>query len=198
MPMLHIYPGPYSASLCAGRSSPAAETASSGRTPGMDGDVPGIHAADGEGEYDIAFSLRDQAFEPLPQAPGTSTGNLSNGLQMRIPALGPVIEVILNAKYYWVPFQQIRAITIPEPRDLRDKVWLPAAVHLDKRRPGPRPDPGPLCGFGELRGPADSTRAKDGMDRELADGVHRGLGQRMLATDQDEYALMDIREIHCH
>ncbi len=30
---------------------------------------------------------------------------------------------------------------------------------------------------------------------ELADGVHQGLGQRMLATDQDEYPLLDIREI---
>ena len=31
--------------------------------------------------------------------------------------------------------------------------------------------------------------------KELADGVYQGLGVRMLTTDQDDYALLNIRKI---
>ena len=40
--------------------------------------------------------------------------------------LGPVLEAIINGRYYWVPIQQIRAINITQAADLRDLVWLPA------------------------------------------------------------------------
>jgi type VI secretion system protein ImpE len=34
--------------------------------------------------------------------------------------------------------------------------------------------------------------------RELSEGIYQGLGQRMLTTDQDEYSLLDIRQVTVH
>lgn len=154
----------------------------------------------GEGQYEPALSLRAEAFEQAPESSGTiKSSGTANGQSFKWIAdadsrLGPVIEVIVNAKYYWVPFQQIRALTIPEPRDLRDTVWLPAQLEwtnggqafglIPARYAGSDSSPDPMIQAG---------RKTEWV--ALADGVYAGQGQRMLATDQGEYALLDIREI---
>jgi len=148
----------------------------------------------GEGRYEPSLSLRNQAFEQAPGSSGTINGQSFNWIADADSSLGPIIEVILNARYYWIPFQQIKAVTIPEPRDLRDKVWLPAQftwanggqAHglIPARYAGSESSQDPLIQLG---------RKTDWI--ALADGFYRGQGQRMLATDQDEYPLLDIREI---
>lgn len=148
----------------------------------------------GEGQYDPALTLRNQAFEEAPESCGVIDGEPFKWIADADSRLGPVMEVILNAKYYWAPFQQIRAITIPEPRDLRDKVWLPAEftwtnggqAHglIPARYPGSENSQDPMIQLG---------RKTEWLTP--AGGITQGLGQRMLATDRDEYALLDIRKI---
>ena len=38
----------------------------------------------------------------------------------------PILEVLLNGAYYWVPFERISSVTVEPPGDARDLVWLPA------------------------------------------------------------------------
>ncbi len=45
---------------------------------------------------------------------------------MPIPAWAPVLEAMVNGKYYWIPFSRLASIVIEAPADLRDRVWLPA------------------------------------------------------------------------
>jgi len=40
--------------------------------------------------------------------------------------LGPLLEVILEGRYVWVPFCRIKRVNIERPADLRDLVWAPA------------------------------------------------------------------------
>jgi type VI secretion system protein ImpE len=148
----------------------------------------------GEGRYDSALTLRSQAFEEAPESCGVIDGQPFKWIADADSRLGPVMEVILNAKYYWAPFQQIRAITIPEPRDLRDKVWLPAEftwtnggqAHglIPARYPGSENSQDPMIQLG---------RKTEWLTP--ADGILQGQGQKMLATDRDEYALLDIRQV---
>jgi type VI secretion system protein ImpE len=150
--------------------------------------------------------LREQAFDLAPATAGTLTyadDSVRVGGDSEAPfewladadsRLGPLLEVIMNGRYYWVPFQRIAAIEITAPEDLRDLVWLPAKFQWANQ--------GQAVGMIPSRYPGSET-SQDSQLRlgrrtewhELATGVYAGIGQRVLATDQGEYALMNLRRI---
>lgn len=108
--------------------------------------------------------------------------------------LGPIMEVILSGRYYWVPVERIHKLAIEEPADLRDVVWMPAHFQWTNG--------GETVGLIPTRYPGSELQ-EDGMLRlarhtvweEQGEGVYTGFGQRMLATDAGEYPLMDVRGI---
>ncbi len=148
----------------------------------------------GEAQYDQAVVLRDQAFDLAAATPGTLNEQPFDWIADADSRLGPVLEIILNGHYYWVPFHQIREISLAPATDLRDLIWLPAQLTwvnggqafglIPTRYPGSEQGTDPALQL-----------ARKTEWRELAEGLHQGLGQRMLTTDQDEYALLDIRTI---
>jgi len=146
------------------------------------------------GQYPQAVSLRGQAFETAQASPGVIDDKPFEWIADADSRLGPVLELILNGHYYWVPFEQIRAIEMQPPADLQDFVWVPAQLTWVNG--------GQAMGLIPARYP-DSESAQDSTIQlarkteweELADGVYRGLGQRMLATDLDDYPLLDVRNI---
>lgn len=195
LPMLHIYK---EAIQC---ESLRREIFAGRRKPLLLGEPPGWVAMLlesirllGEGRYELALSLRTQAFEQAPASSGSIDGQSFKWIADADSSLGPVIEAILNARYYWVPFQQIKAVTIPEPRDLRDMVWLPAQFTWTNGGQAHGLIPARYAGSENSQDPLIQLGRKTDWV-ELADGVYQGLGQRMLATDQDEYPLLDIRQI---
>ena len=96
------------------------------------------------GRLEAAAELRDQAFDQAPTVPGTADGAPFDWIADADPRLGPVLEAILDGTYYWLPLQHVAKLDIEPPVDLRDKVWLPASLHLDQWRPGGGVHPGPL------------------------------------------------------
>jgi|SRR5215469_3750826 len=44
--------------------------------------------------------------------------------------LGPILELVMDNHYAWVPWEAIQSLTIPQPRYLRDTVWTPASLVL--------------------------------------------------------------------
>ena len=148
-------------------------------------------------QYDQALALRDQAFDLAAASSGTMDETPFNWIADADSRLGPVLEAIINGRYYWVPIQQIRAIDITEAADLRDFVWLPAEFTWING--------GKVFGLIPTRYPGSESvqdssiqLARTTQWQELTDGVFIGLGQRMLTTDQDDYPLLDIREIKIH
>lgn len=141
-----------------------------------------------------AQTLRDQAFELAPTTSGTINGEPFAWIADADSRLGPVIEAIVNGRYYWIPFSQIQRIQIEEPADLRDKVWMPAHFTWTNA--------GEAFGLIPTRYP-DSEKSDDSAIRlarktewlELHDNTFIGLGQRLLSTDNNDYALMDSRDI---
>lgn len=108
--------------------------------------------------------------------------------------LGPLLEAVVNGKYYWVPWSAVTSLTIEAPADLRDFLWLPATVKwrnggdavalLPARYPGSE-----AAGDGALR---------LGRKTEWVDAGHdefRGQGQKLLATDGGDHGLLDLRSI---
>ncbi len=155
--------------------------------------------ATASGGYEAARKARDAAFEAAPASAGRLTldGERAASFDWIADAdsrLGPLLEAIVNGKYYWVPFTQIARIEIEPPSDLRDKVWAP--VQFTWRNGGA------AVGFVPSRYPGSEAVDDDAIRlaratrwEEPGEGVYLGLGQRMLATDVDEYALLDVRAI---
>ncbi len=77
---------------------------------------------------------------------------------------------------------------------MRDFVWLPAEFTWVNG--------GQAFGLIPTRYPGSESvqdssiqLARTTQWEELSDGIFQGLGQRMLATDQDDYPLLDVREV---
>lgn len=150
--------------------------------------------ATAEGQHGRAQETRDKAFETAPAMSGTLDGQPFEWIADADQRLGPLLEAIINGRYYWVPFHRIQAIHIDEPADLRDQVWLPASLTFANG--------GEAVALIPTRYPGseNSTESRIRLARltdwqELAPDAYAGLGQRMLATDQGEYPLMDVREV---
>jgi type VI secretion system protein ImpE len=152
-----------------------------------------------EERHEQANELRQKA---LDEAPGTA-GQLTNKAGETIDfnwlmdgdaRLGPLLEAVIQAKYFWIPFDRIKSIELDEPADLRDLVWAPAQFTwanggqevglIPTRYPGSDEHEDPLI---KLSRKTDWTNHGEGVDF--------GLGQRMLATDADDYSLLELRSI---
>src|SRR5262249_31782172 len=101
---------------------------------------------------------------------------------------------VVNGRYYWVPFHRIKAIDVEAPADLRDFVWMPA--HFTWVNGGELVGLIPTRYPGTERGQENELRlARKTVWQDAGEGASTGLGQRMLATDAGDFALMDVRRI---
>jgi type VI secretion system protein ImpE len=148
----------------------------------------------GQGNYAAAAQLRDQAFDEAPASEGILDGEPFAWIADADSRLGPMLEVILDGKYYWVPFCRIARIVMDKPSDLRDLVWKPAtfvwtnggeaAAHIPTRYPGSEASTD------------DAIRMARKTDwTEQAGGYAIGLGQRLLATDAGEKSILECLKI---
>ena len=67
---------------------------------------------------------------PRPPPPARSTATAFEWIADADSRLGPVLEVVINGRYGWVPFSELTQVTIEAPADLRDMVWAPAQLSL--------------------------------------------------------------------
>lgn len=150
---------------------------------------------DGRGEADAARQLRDQAFEQAPTSAGElHTGDATHAFEWIADAdmrLGPVVESIINGRYYWVPIHRLAEIRIEAPADLRDRVWTAAQLLFTNGGEAVAFIPTRYAGTDLTDGQLALARRTDWVERQP--GFHVGCGQRMFATDGGDYALMDLR-----
>lgn len=146
----------------------------------------------GAGDHERAATLREQALALAPAIGGEIDGKRFEWLADADSRLGPVLEAIINNRYYWVPLENLSKIDIEPPEDLRDSVWMP--VHLEFTNGGETLALIPTRYVG-------SEASENGLIQlarethwvEQPNGTVTGLGQRLFATDTEDYALMDIR-----
>jgi type VI secretion system protein ImpE len=146
------------------------------------------------GEFAAAAELRNRAFEAAPTTAGTVDGKPFTWIADSDSRLGPMLELILEGKYYWVPFCRIRRIAMEAASDLRDLVWVPAQFvwtnggeasgHIPTRYASTETSPD-----GALR------LARKSEWQELPEDTFLGRGQRVFATDEGEYPLLQCRKI---
>jgi len=159
---------------------------------------------DASSRHGDAQRLRLEAFDNAPATAGSVT--LHGDSQSRFqwiadadPRLGPMLEAIFNGQYYWVPFHRIAQIDLEPPQDLRDLVWVPAHFVwstggetyglIPTRYPGSENDADAQIRLARKTDWYTLGSVKHG------DELQAGIGQRMLASDTAEYALLDVRKI---
>ena len=147
-----------------------------------------------EGKYRASQELRERAFEGSPAIPGSVDGKAFEWIADADSRLGPVMEAIVEGKYYWVPFTAVKRVVIEEPTDLRDVVWIPAYFTWVNG--------GESSGLMPARYPESQASSDNavrlGRKTEWAErdgGLYVGLGQRMFATDEGEFPLLQTRRI---
>ena len=144
-----------------------------------------------------AAQQRDRAFDAAPALTGTLNGQPFEWIADADMRLGPMLEAVVNGRYFWMPFNAISRIRSEPPRDLRDAVWTPVNIVLRNGGDIVAMLPTRYAGTAEHGTDAEKlSRATNWIDAGGETFV--GRGQRLLATDAGEVALMDLRELVIH
>ena len=154
-------------------------------------------ALEASGKTEAAATLRNDGLAAATATTGTLNGQPFEWVADADSRLGPILEVILNGAYYWVPVHRISKITIDAPSDARDLVWLPAQFTWTNQ--------GEAIGFIPVRYSGSDAVEDDAIRlarktewKEVAPEVFQGQGQRLILTDANEYGLLEVREIALH
>lgn len=151
-----------------------------------------------QGQSAAAVAARAQALEQAEARAGTLNGQPFQWIADADSRLGPVLEVIINGRYGWLPVQHVAALAIEPVADLRDLVWAPA--HLTFANGGDTVALLPVRYAGTpLNDPGSQGQALALSRRtewvDLGEGQYRGLGQRVLTTEAAEHGLLEVREL---
>ena len=146
------------------------------------------------GDTVLAAKLAGDAFEAAPATPGRLDGQPFAWIADADSRLGPVLEAMINGRYYWIPVARLQRVSFEPPTDLRDCVWLPAQLLFSNG--------GEAVAMVPVRYPGSEASSDPGILlsrrtewQALGEARYAGLGQRILATDEGEHALLDVRSI---
>ena len=141
-----------------------------------------------------AKALVDEAFEKVATRSGTIDDQEFDWMSDADMRIGPIIEAIINGKYYWVPIGAIAEMSLSAPEDLRDLVWLPTEFKWTNEGSSP--------GFIPSRYPGKDTLSDDqtALGRktdwvDLGDDFFTGVGQKMFTTNEADYPILQTRHI---
>lgn len=146
----------------------------------------------GHGDLAQSHALAARAFDAAPATSGMINGEPFEWIADADSRLGPVLEAMINGRYYWLPFSRLSKVSIEDPVDLRDRVWLPAQLVFANG--------GEAIAMIPTRYPG-SQASTDGQIlmaaktewQPLGDERFAGLGQRVLVTDRGEHDMLSVR-----
>jgi type VI secretion system protein ImpE len=154
-------------------------------------------ALEADGKQEHAAALRGDALTAAAATAGTLNGTAFEWVADADSRLGPILEVLLNGAYYWVPFERIQRIVIEPPSDARDLVWLPAQFTWSNG--------GEALGLLPVRYSGSENSADDAVRlarktewHALGGGQFAGVGQRVISSDAEEIGLLEVRELTLH
>ncbi len=147
---------------------------------------------DAQGKHGQAAKLRASALEAAPAASGAIDGAPFEWIADADSRLGPLLEAIVDGRYYWVPFANIARIDLDKPADLRDVVWAPARFTWSNGGQSVGLIPSRYAGT-EAEGDSALRLGRATGWRPLGPGAFAGVGQRVFATDAGERGLLETR-----
>ncbi|MEO1557180.1 MAG: type VI secretion system accessory protein TagJ [Pseudomonadota bacterium] len=144
------------------------------------------------GNADQAAATRARAFDAAPTVSGRLNGEPFEWIADADMRLGPLLEIVVNGRYFWMPFTSIAKAKFEDPIDLRDAVWTPAEIKLANGGDIVALIPTRYAGTIEEGSDAEKL-ARATQWKDVGADTYVGLGQRLLTTDLGDTALMDVR-----
>jgi type VI secretion system protein ImpE len=148
---------------------------------------------DGRGDKDAARKLRDEAYEQAPSSSGAINGEAFDWLADADMRIGPVVEAVINGRYYWVPMNRLSNVDIDPPVDLRDTVWMAAHFQFSNGGEAVGLIPTRYCGTDLADARLALARGTEWLEADI--GFFVGVGQRTWTTNAGDHALMDVRSV---
>ncbi len=146
-----------------------------------------------KGEYAKSQQLRAQAFDEAAAVSGSIDEQPFVWIADSDPRLGPIVEAIIDGRYLWVPIENLKSLTIDEPVDLRDVVWLP--THFTWQNGGENYGLLPARYPFSYQYDASLALSRKTEWQDCGDDLFLGVGQKIWVTDVDEYPLLDARSL---
>jgi type VI secretion system protein ImpE len=147
-----------------------------------------------EGDSTEAGALLEQSDSSRPPLKGRLEGQPFLDFRDGDDLLAPFLEVIVHNTYIWLPFEQIKHLTISVPKRLRDLLWIPATVesHL-----GPVGEVFlPVLYAGSSEHADDQVKLGRMTDwQAVAEGLAQGVGQHLFFIDGQDRGMLEVREI---
>ena len=122
-------------------------------------------------------------------------GRRADDLRDADDLIGGSLEVLTSTgKYLWIPFERVAELTLHAPERPRDLYWRRATLAVEGGPNGEVYVPALyLCPPDETDEALRLGRATDW--RDLADGLTRGVGQRVFLAGDDGVSIMDLSSV---
>ena len=150
-------------------------------------------ALDARGAAAAAGELRGRALDEAAVVAGEIDGTPFSWIMDADIRLGPMLEVVVDGRYRWLPLALLRELRADAPQDYKGLVWAPVrltlvsggevAAFVPARYPGSEESADPLVRLGRLTTWADKP------------GGQFGSGQRIMATDAGDHPFLELRRI---
>ena len=150
-----------------------------------------------QNEYELADQCRSEALSKAPDTPctlhhaeETTTLPWITDMDTRI---GPVMEVMLHGRYFWIPLSDIKSIQFAPLTDLRDLVWIMAEIEFKNAEP--------IHAFIPTRYPfthlseQSNQLVKTTQWQHISNTCFAGLGQRSWMSEQTEHPILQCKRI---
>lgn len=147
-----------------------------------------------EQQPEAAAAFLVQAAAARVPLQGEVDGNAFSDFRDGDDFLAPFLEVILHSRYLWVPFEHIKYLRLSPPQQLRDLLWLPAALETHD---GPVGEVFlPVLYYGSHTHNNDQVKlGRMTAWLDVGAGLARGVGQRLFFSDAQEHGLLEIVDI---
>jgi type VI secretion system protein ImpE len=147
-----------------------------------------------EGKAADAKATLEKAAAASPVFTGTINGQPFTDLRDCDDVLGPVLEVMTQGNYFWIPLEYVKALAIPAPRFPRDVLWVPARLDTKKTEGAEVFIPNLYAGtVGEADEELKLGRVTDW--KQAPDGPVQGVGARLFLAGEDTKSLLEIRDL---
>lgn len=132
--------------------------------------------------------------EGLPVVSGTINGTDFTGLRNADDTLAHALEVFAHDRYVWVPFEDIRELTVNAPQSLIDLMWIPASLTTWGGLS--------MNGFLPVLYPLSHQQSDEQVRLgRMTDWIplgaagYRGVGQQVFLFGESDIPLLEIREM---
>ena len=144
-------------------------------------------------EFEAAESIFSEIGDRCARISGTLNGKEFTGFSETDTRLTCFLEAFVHDRYVWLPFEELRELSLPQPQTLLDLLWASAQVTTRKGLT--------LNCFLPVLYPEsfrhDDDQLKLGRMTDWTDlgrGFQQGFGQHVYQVGDDDVAILEIRQ----